>query len=165
MQFKFLKTRKKKKKKEKINVVWYLDTLITLQLNGLYIFCFSMHKSICSQRKIYGLLRSLCDRRISSTSVRYFPNCLEVGWKLSTFFHLRYRPCFCVHILNSLWWSWEISWQGHMVKTKPKRLNLAQSEIIKFIILLIRKNICLNNTYGYQKQKSLNRILDTMNLN
>ena len=84
MQFKFLKTRKKKKKKEKINVIWYLDTLITLQLNGLYIFCFSMHKSICSQRKIYGLLRSLCDRRISSTSVRYFPNCLEVVGKLST---------------------------------------------------------------------------------
>ena len=35
-----------------------------------------------------------------------------------------------------------------MVKIKPKRLNLAQSEIIKFIILLIRKNICLNIGIG-----------------
>ena len=131
----------------KFNVVNNLDTLITLQLNGLYIFCFSMHKSICSQRKIYGLLRSLCDRYISSTSVRYFPNCLEVGWKLSTLFFIWVIDrVFCVHILNSLWWSWEISWQGHMVKIKPKRLNLAQSEIISFIILLIRKNICLSST-------------------
>ena len=63
-----------------------------------------------------------------------FSKLLGGSWKIIYLcFHLHYRPCFYEHILNSLWWSWEISWQGHMVKTKPKRLNLAQSEIIKSI--------------------------------